>query len=777
MQFNTLSLVFNILFVIAGVFYAGYHIGRNANSQQQPTQHHNSQQIEEISKIDDQKIVNLEPRHQKETAPISQDDDLPRDPQATLTEEQLTEYGLNDDDGSAILKSASAYICPKRETLTCAQDDVINPQRVHIISFHAVFGLHTNYYHWFFGRLVPFLHWLARIKSRDIILFVDKDERLLDKHIHYVLEKLVAQHTCAIPIFVGKSKPSNIDIRKTLNNHLVKTTPAIKAQLENLDVFLWPFERGVDLVMYGCGTLTRTTRSRLTFEVGEAYDFLRRSCSCCSARNESKEIITLIDRGTEDRKRSIPNIGRLTAYLQRGLGKNIHVQRVNFGKMKSLCEQWCAVHNSKVLIGQHGAGLTNAVMLRNKAGLIEIMPDATSFKSMYHCLAKLRGTHYTQIFQNGTHGLVRVDDALKAVKTMLNNAQTNKEIELAFPDFKPSKHMLSLKCPSELDSKPDSATVGQIGTTSMLVRSNECKNTYIQQLPIKSCYHGYNDTRNYARTRCSYAIVSMITQSDTEMALDLFLRTLARVEKYSFRTVIFATDRFTSSWVNRRMYSFPHLELKIKYCADLDMYLPDGSPNPRYRRKKDSKPYKFETKKRSRIMEMTSAMHFALRIGSRATLFVDINVIFLKPLPFLGPEHLGMIKHENEYRSTFLLARNIPVLVAWRRAFIDREMTNSNSLQSMTTSFSHFFFNKDPKYGYEHLDEDDIDNDMDLKLSTTRSRDQDLLWRSKQSNTKILTSVRFKERLSKNTTQTHLFQLLLKTSIGEDLCNVLKYSP
>merc|ERR1712216_742685 len=67
-------------------------------------------------------------------------------------------------------------------------------------------------------------------------------------------------------------------------------------------------------------------------------------------------------------------------------------------------------HQSAVLVAQHGAGLANAAYLRDRgrAAVVEICPKSMWYKSIFQCLAGLRGAHYGRIQQTEIHGTVDV---------------------------------------------------------------------------------------------------------------------------------------------------------------------------------------------------------------------------------------------------------------------------------------------------------------------------------------------------------------------------------
>ena len=81
----------------------------------------------------------------------------------------------------------------------------------------------------------------------------------------------------------------------------------------------------------------------------------------------------------------------------------------------------CEAHQSAVLVAQHGAGLANAAYLRDRgrAAVVEICPKSMWYKSIFLCLAGVRGAHYGRIQQTDIHGPVDVAAVADAVATVL----------------------------------------------------------------------------------------------------------------------------------------------------------------------------------------------------------------------------------------------------------------------------------------------------------------------------------------------------------------------
>eukprot|EP00633_Aureoumbra_lagunensis_P002656 CAMPEP_0197298766 /NCGR_PEP_ID=MMETSP0890-20130614/44322_1 /TAXON_ID=44058 ORGANISM="Aureoumbra lagunensis, Strain CCMP1510" /NCGR_SAMPLE_ID=MMETSP0890 /ASSEMBLY_ACC=CAM_ASM_000533 /LENGTH=486 /DNA_ID=CAMNT_0042776701 /DNA_START=119 /DNA_END=1576 /DNA_ORIENTATION=+ len=475
--------------------------------------------------------------------------------------------------------STPRIFCPSNVSVahSCPDIDSTVPRRVHVVAYHAVFGLHSNYYHWFYGRLSPFLNWLQKeVVDGDIIILIEHDAFHLDKHIQFILDKLVSTSTCAIPILAHLGADKNV--YRTILRQLKNIDPS---SVSNIDVYQWPLERGFDLALYICSSLKPATQKRIRFELKNIYNFLRESCGCCSNSQSTitkKPLITLVDRGVTNRKRSIPNIAEIYMTLHEGLGSDVEIQRIDFAGLDN-CGQWCTAHSSSIIIGQHGAGLSNIALLEEGAALIEIIPTDISFKGMYQCISKLRGVMYHRTYQNGTHGNADTHEILDVVKNFLKMSNRKKAIHVnkaKFFSMKPSKKMMNLKCPSKLGEFAPAWEHGDVDVTSLLVRSNECDSMKTVQSPSKMCFRGGARSITFAQKKCSYAIVTMAMASKigSQSSLELFIRTLERFERH--RTLYIACDSEINEWISR-IYEKIQLEIKPVKCLDKYQNKPSGS--------------------------------------------------------------------------------------------------------------------------------------------------------------------------------------------------------
>lgn len=85
-------------------------------------------------------------------------------------------------------------------------------------------------------------------------------------------------------------------------------------------------------------------------------------------RTSDKVRITLLSRGTT--YRNILNEQEIVEELLKN--KQYHVQRVVYDRKMTFTEQLEVTHNTDVLIGMHGAGLTHLLFLPDWAAIFEV---------------------------------------------------------------------------------------------------------------------------------------------------------------------------------------------------------------------------------------------------------------------------------------------------------------------------------------------------------------------------------------------------------------------
>ena len=353
----------------------------------------------------------------------------------------------------------------------CGESKASAGGAVHVMSTRAGWGPHENYYHFMFGRLVPLFHWLAAESSmvapEDLVIVNDADATPRELWTPYILESLVAPRAC------GRA-PRIMHLAPSFNE------TAILAGLRAADlpvdnVKLHAFKVGMDTSLrarragtrerrpssspahrrYGCGSLNPAAKGVLAEQIDHARVFGRDACGCCARRPGGPLVVAVLDRNAGQRftkggPRTIPNIGNVTAALraaaprwEASLGAPVDVRTVEFQAM-SHCDQWCAADAATVVVGQHGAGLANMAFLRAKdAGLVEIAPASVAFKTIFHCLAGLRGSHYGKVSQSSTTADVDVDDVVAAVDRTLRAAAASADVNATerYPESRLSPHM------------------------------------------------------------------------------------------------------------------------------------------------------------------------------------------------------------------------------------------------------------------------------------------------------------------------------------------------
>ena len=319
---------------------------------------------------------------------------------------------------------------------------------VHVMASRASWGGHDNYYHYFYGRLVPLLHWFAATAPGrgDAVVVNDADLRPRELWTPYLLERVLAPHLCRA------APPRLLHLAQGRNDSAIAVALAA-AGLPVGDVRVHAFQVGMDVSMYGCGSLDAAAKATLAAQIDAARRLAVAACGCCARQAGDALVVAVLERHEDQRfskygPRTVPNLGDVAAALRdraaawaSELGAAVDVVHVEFQAM-SHCAQWCAVDGAAVVLGQHGAGLANAAFLRGgHAGLVEIAPEPMAFKTLFHCVAGLRGSHYGRVLQDSATAPVDVDATLGAVETVLRRAAANATPADRYPDTKLREEM------------------------------------------------------------------------------------------------------------------------------------------------------------------------------------------------------------------------------------------------------------------------------------------------------------------------------------------------
>lgn len=511
--------------------------------------------------------------------------------------------------------------------------DLSQPKRVHRVDFKAQWGGHDNWYHYIYGRLAPLLSWAGRnTRAGDAILLQGKDswsaQVLRQKILCGFVVPFEAPETWGLTI-------SAID---------------------------WPQELGWDMLLYGMGSLKDESKTLLARELNVATELVREACSCQPRRD-----IVLVDRGP-DAKRSIPNLDELHSSLS---NLTYDVRRLDFGTMH-ICDQWCAAYGADLLIGQHGAGLANAFMLReNASGLIEITPDAMNFKRMYPAIAKLRGAHYERVAEANSHAGVDVGEVLEAVRRI--RSQLGRPTRHQYPRQPLSKHMKRTKCPTHR------------GTTNILVRSGECKAmSAARNITMRLRCNGYvaNDQA------CGYAVATMANQR-AQTEFELFYRTYVRYHP------------------NRQLYVAcdSHVAASLHGTHVETLQLLD-----KYGDKSRKELVKLSLWTEMQLQKATVMAH-ALKSHS-SVLFVDCDLIMLAPLPAMQAQELGLSKHNawksfekkyGKYNGGMVFVRNSQLLDDWRNATRTSTYFEQLALETLAEKHAHFDIDSRANVGWQRF--------------------------------------------------------------------------
>mmetsp|Transcript_12316 Transcript_12316/g.37876 ORF Transcript_12316/g.37876 Transcript_12316/m.37876 type:complete len:381 (+) Transcript_12316:1131-2273(+) len=275
----------------------------------------------------------------------------------------------------------------------------------------------TNYFHFFFGALVPFVHWASREAGpNDVVILNDVDYRPP----HFIPKALTALR----PALCVKRLATSRDMGRNGFGLLNATFPRALG-----DVAFRRPEIGIDHHLYGCGLYPKRTYDALTERLRVTTAVLANACGC-NETNKKAFVVTVVRRkaqqGFAHHNRTVPNHGAFTDALRAWADTQgvVQIDEVDFAEL-DLCGQWCAARRSQVIVGQHGAGLSNAAFLLDptKVGLVEIAPAQMQYKNMFHCVAGLVGAHYAVVQQPEPHSPIDVPVAVQSVADVVGLAR------------------------------------------------------------------------------------------------------------------------------------------------------------------------------------------------------------------------------------------------------------------------------------------------------------------------------------------------------------------
>lgn len=112
-------------------------------------------------------------------------------------------------------------------------------------------------------------------------------------------------------------------------------------------------------------------------------------------------------------KRSVPNLGETARSWQRS------DLRVLDGATTDMLEQILLHSSAQVLVGQHGAGLTNMIWMQPGAHVVEILPPMpTDAGGIFAHLADALGLRYTVIAQDSLHAPIDAELLTQTVEQL-----------------------------------------------------------------------------------------------------------------------------------------------------------------------------------------------------------------------------------------------------------------------------------------------------------------------------------------------------------------------
>ncbi|KAH8073369.1 voltage-gated potassium channel [Aureococcus anophagefferens] len=186
---------------------------------------------------------------------------------------------------------------------------------------------------------------------------------------------------------------------------------------------------------------------------------------------------------------------------------------------------------------------------------------------------------------------------------------------------------------------------------------------------------------------CAFAVATMASAPSLP-ELELFVRTLARFD--GSRPLYVAVDAAAGAWLRAQTF-----------MAAVALGL-----------------------------EKTTVMEAALDAGHAGVLFADADVIWLSPLPAMGPEALGVSrclcsKHTERrygrYNGGMVFARNASVLDVWRRASVGSRYYEQSALEDVVRAVPSFLLPREADVAALYLlkshSHDGRDHAADLELA------------------------------------------------------------
>lgn len=273
----------------------------------------------------------------------------------------------------------------------------INRNRLPPLFLPITRGPLHNFYHFFFGYFVP-LYWSISTDPRNRAAVVE-----------------VAPHSPWLDLLPG-SPPKRLDPLKAMKHALLAGGSGYSPDYR-LRVFL------------GWDKWERFERRPLR----EISDRIVRETACeHRASSNHAEVVILLRNHVPDyfqnnqnlkygeSKRDIPNLHLLANFFE----NKFRVVCVDPGSMKPL-EVVQVFSRAKLVVGQHGAGLTNIFFLPKNATVVELCwPDfqSTPYSPIYGLLSNRLGLKYMQLpVQTGPRSKVKLERLAETILAELNS--------------------------------------------------------------------------------------------------------------------------------------------------------------------------------------------------------------------------------------------------------------------------------------------------------------------------------------------------------------------
>lgn len=311
------------------------------------------------------------------------------------------------------------------------EKEFINPVIVFNIS-----GKKRNYYH-FFVEDAPHLIWQLETIKGPVDIIVSKDQPkfiieflelvsrnfklkiiYLDPNLNlrvltpiYICEDTIKRSFGDNPENIATNRKKLFDELKNIFGFKEKKLNIVPTRVQNISPRSWK-------IVTEDGTDKTKNNTIEKLPSCSAILSLKKFADSFSKNTNTLKIILISREEDSSRGRNIRNDHKLIKAIPKLI-------KASFGRM-SLIDQIKTCSNTNILIGLHGAGLTNMIFLRKKSTIIEIAPELQSLpkSDLFSNLAKICG-HDHYIFSStklNSKGETFLDqNTIQEIKDLINN--------------------------------------------------------------------------------------------------------------------------------------------------------------------------------------------------------------------------------------------------------------------------------------------------------------------------------------------------------------------